>query len=68
MMEPPVMVSTKDSMHISDSLNVIYSFIKKFKHYDDEIQDEKIKQLVIAATTELTNQYTNLMEVLNNGQ
>ena len=68
MIEPPVMVSTKDVMHISDILNVTYSLIKKFKHYDNEISDEKIKQLVISTTTELTNQYSTLLEVLNNGQ
>lgn len=68
MTEPPVMVSTKDSMHICDILNVIYTLIKKFKHYNNEIQDQSINNLVLEAKTELLNEYSALMEVFNNGQ
>ena len=68
MLEPPVMISTKDSMHICDILNVTYMMIKKFKYYDDKIGDEKIKQLCSDIVMNLTAQYSSLMEVLNNGQ
>ncbi len=65
MKEPPVMVSTKDCMHICDILNVNYTIIKKFKHYDNEIQDVEIKELINNITKALIKQYSSLMEVLN---
>ena len=68
MNQPPVMVSTKDSMYICDILNVTHAFMKKFKHYDNEIQDAKLKQMVQGFTTQLENQYQNIMGVLKNGQ
>ena len=64
MNKPPVMVSTKDSMYITDVLNITHCFIKKFDHYDNEIQDTKIKKLVNNATNELIKQYNSLMEEL----
>ncbi len=64
MNKPPVMISTKDSMYVGDILNVTAAFIKKFRHYDNEIQDNKIKQLVLTITSTLKGQYTKLMEVL----
>jgi len=65
MIEPPKMVSTKDVMYISDILNTIYTLAKKLNYY--EINDEKIKQLINKITTSFTNQYSTLLEVLNNG-
>lgn len=65
MQEPPVMVSTKDCMYISDILNMSVAIVKKFKHYDSEINDVQIKQLVGNITNQMKNQYSTLLEVLN---
>jgi len=66
MNKPPVMISTKDTIYMSDLLNVIYFLIKRFDHYDSVIQDKKIKQLTETVSKGLKNQYESLLEVLNN--
>lgn len=67
MNKSPVMVSSKDIMYITDILNVTHAFAKKFKHYNNEIQDPKILNTVAGFTNQLVNQYNNLLGVLNNG-
>lgn len=65
MKEPPVMLSTKDCMHICDILNVTYVMIKKFRHYDMEVQDVEINELIKNISDALIKQYSSLMEVFN---
>lgn len=65
MEQPPVMISGKDLMYISDILTQQITFIKKFDTYKDEIVDNEISDLVYQITEGLKTETQTLLEVLN---
>ena len=64
MKEPQEMLSNKDVLYISDILNVLLTFVKKFTCYQEFISDEAILKKITAVTKDLKNQYESLLEEL----
>lgn len=60
-------VSTKDAMYVSDIMKALLVLNKKIDHYEKETIDEQLKSNLCNIRQITTNQYQQLLEVLNNG-
>lgn len=65
MPQPPQIVTTKDLLYIKDALSWELDVIKKFNHFSQEAQDQKVKNLIKQASQMHQKHYQVLLKHLN---
>ena len=64
MQSVPNIISTKDLSYISDMLNWNLTFKKKVDHFNNEVNDQDIKNLFSNLSQMLLNHYQKLENIL----
>lgn len=65
MPQPPQVITTKDLSYIKDALSWELDVIKKFHHFAQETQDQKVKTLITQAAQMHQKHYSMLLKHLN---